>query len=347
MPDGIFGNPSDKYIWQYIKSECSIIGVVSLAQETFQPSTHTKTSVLFVEKNKSQTKTVFMGIAENIGHNKNGKPLYKMNKLGEPIENNKGEKIIDDDIPSITQRFLNHNKNKLVSSSHDHLGFNIEKKQLKEDVFIPEYYNPEIEIELRNLRKTKKYDLISIDDLIKKNIISITRGNEIGSQNYGTGNYPFVRTSDIVNWEIKFDPIKSVSEEVYNQFKKSQDIKLNDILFVNDGTFLIGRSAMVTKQDIEILIQSHVKKFRVEKNQLLNPFYFFYLLNSKIVRKQILSKTFVQATISTIGNRIKELILPISKNKKEIVKISKEIKNIIHQKSSLREKTVKIIDEST
>ena len=121
---------------------------------------------------------------------------------------------------------------------------------------------------------------------------------------------------------------------------------MNDILFVNDGTFLIGRTAMVTQQDIKIVIQSHVKKFRVEDTKKLNPFYFFYLLNSKIVRKQILSKTFVQATISTIGNRIKEIILPISKNQKEILKISKEIKNIIIEKSKLREKTVKIIDDS-
>ena len=346
LPDGIFGNPSDKYIWQYIKSECSIFGIVSLAQETFQPSTHTKTSVLFVEKNKSQKKSVFMGIAENIGHNKNGKPLYKMDKLGEPIRDKKGKKIIDDDIPLITKRFKDNNKNELVSSSHNHLGFNVEKIKLKEDIFIPEYYNPEIEIELKDLNKTKKYDLISIGELVKKNIITITRGNEIGSQNYGTGTIPFVRTSDLVNWEIKFDPIKAISDEVYNQFKHSQNIKLNDILFVNDGTFLIGRTAMVTKQDIKILIQSHVKKFRVENTKKLNPFYLFYLLNSKIVRKQILSKTFVQATISTIGNRIKEVILPISKNKNEILKITKEIQKIINEKSKLREKTVKIIEDS-
>ena len=346
LPDGIFGNPSDKYIWQYIKSECSIFGIVSLAQETFQPSTHTKTSVLFVEKNKSQKKSVFMGIAENIGHNKNGKPLYKMDKLGEPIQDKKGKKIIDDDIPLITKRFKDHNKNELVSSSHNHLGFNVEKIKLKEDIFIPEYYNPEIEIELKNLNKTKKYDLISIGELVKKNIITITRGNEIGSQNYGTGTIPFVRTSDLVNWEIKFDPIKAISDEVYDQFKNSQNIKLNDILFVNDGTFLIGRTAMVTKQDIKIVIQSHVKKFRVENTKKLNPFYLFYLLNSKIVRKQILSKTFVQATISTIGNRIKEVILPISKNKNEILKITKEIQKIINEKSKLREKTVKIIEDS-
>ena len=346
LPDGIFGNPSDKYIWEYIKSECSILGVVSLAQETFQPSTHTKTSVLFLEKNNTQRKSVFMGIAENVGHNKNGKPLYKMDKFGEPLLDKKNNKIIHDDIPSITTRFKEHLKEKTHSNFHDHLGFNINKSLLKNDIFIPEYYNPEIEIELKKLKKTKKYDLVSIDSLIKKNVISITRGNEIGSQNYGTGNYPFVRTSDLVNWEIKFDPIKAVSEEVYDQFKKSQDIKLNDILFVNDGTFLIGRTAMITKQDIKIVIQSHVKKFRVMEQKFLNPFYFFYLLNSKIVRKQIASKTFVQATISTIGNRIKEIVLPISKNKKEIDKISKEIQRIISAKSKLREQTVGLIDKS-
>ena len=109
-----------------------------------------------------------MGIAENIGHNKNGKPLYKMDKLGEPIRDKKGKKIIDDDIPLITKRFKDNNKNELVSSSHNHLGFNVEKIKLKEDIFIPEYYNPEIEIELKDLNKTKKYDLISIGELVKK-----------------------------------------------------------------------------------------------------------------------------------------------------------------------------------
>ena len=287
-----------------------------------------------------------MSIAEKIGHNKNGKPLFKMNKIGEPLTDKKGDKIIDDDIPLITSKFKDHLSNKSLSNSHDHLGFNINKNQIKNDIFIPEYYNPEIGNELKKLKNSKKFDLISIEELLKKKIISITRGNEIGSQNYGTGNIPFVRTSDLVNWEIKFDPIKAVSNEVYDQFKKSQNIKLNDILFVNDGTFLIGRTAMVTQQDIKIVIQSHVKKFRVENTKLLNPFYFFYLLNSKIVKKQVLSKTFVQATISTIGNRIKEIVLPITKNKSEIIKISKEIQKIIIDKSKLREKTVKIIDES-
>jgi type I restriction enzyme M protein len=228
----------------------------------------------------------------------------------------------------------------------DHLGFRVAYSDLNDHIFIPEYYNPEIRKELEVLKNSGKYSLISIGELIDKGVLQIRRGDEIGSQFYGTGEIPFVRTSDIVNWEIKFDPIKAVSEDIYNQYKESQDIQEKDILFVNDGTFLIGRTAMVTKLDVKIIIQSHVRKIRVLDTRFIDPYYLFYLLNSKIVRKQIDSKTFVQATISTIGNRLREIMLPISNDQNEIQKIINEIRDIINERAELRKKTVKIVEES-
>ena len=79
-----------------------------------------------------------------------------MNKIGEPIKDKKGSKIIEDDIPLITSKFKDHLTNKSIFKSHDHLGFKISKNQIKNDIFIPEYYNPEIEHELKKLKKTKK-----------------------------------------------------------------------------------------------------------------------------------------------------------------------------------------------
>jgi len=336
LPEGIFGNPSDRYIWEYISGIASVIGVVSLPQETFQPSTHTKTSVLFLKKTQKRPRSIFMAIAHNIGHNKNGKPIYKKDTTS-------GKEVLDDDLPTIAGNFIAHNSGKKIDN---HLGFQIDYNDLNDHIFIPEYYNPEIRKELEVLRRSDKYSLVSIGELIDKRILQVRRGNEIGSRSYGTGEIPFVRTSDIVNWEIKFDPIKAVSEAVYNQYKDAQDIQEKDILFVNDGTFLIGRTAMVTKLDLKILIQSHVRKIRVLDKNFIDPYYLFYLLNSKIVRKQIDSKTFVQATISTIGNRLREVVLPISNDKNEIKKITGEIENIINKKAELREKTVKIVDES-
>lgn len=336
LPEGIFGNSSDRYIWEYISNIASVIGVVSLAQETFQPSTHTKTSVLFLKKTTNRPKLIFMAMAYSIGHNKNGKPIYKIS--------DNSRKILDDDLPVIAKNFIAHNNR--GEKIGDHLGFTIGYEDLNDHIFIPEYYNPEIRKELEILKNSGKYSLIPVGELIDKGILQIRRGNEIGSQHYGMGNIPFVRTSDIVNWEIKVDPIKSVPEEVYNQYKETQDIQEKDILFVNDGTFLIGRTAMITRLDIKVIIQSHVKKIRVLDKNFIDPYYLFYLLNSKIVRKQIDSKTFVQATISTIGNRLREIILPIRNNQNEVREITNEIRNIINEKAELREKTLKIVDNS-
>lgn len=336
LPEGIFGNPSDRYIWQYISSVASVVGVVSLPQETFQPSTHTKTSVLFLEKTTTSPNSVFMAIAGDVGHNKNGKPIYKTNS--------DGKKVLSDDLPAISHNFISDIQNREYQESR--LGFSINYELLNSHIFIPEYYDIEIRRELDSLRENSGYKLVSIGELIDSGIIQIKRGNEIGSEFYGTGDIPFVRTSDIVNWEIKFDPIKSVSHKVYQDYKDIQDVRTKDILFVSDGTFLIGRTAMIAEQDTKIILQSHIKKIRVLNDDFIDPYYLFYLLNSKIVKKQVSSKTFVQATISTIGNRLREIVLPVSCNAIEINEISTEIREIICGKSTLREKIIQVVEKS-
>ena len=290
-----------------------------------------------MKKTTEIPKSLFMAIAHNIGHNKNGKPIYK-------ISTTNGRDILNDDLPVIAKNFVTHNNKD--KRAEDHLGFTITYDDLNDHIFIPEYYNPEIKAELEVLESSGKYSLVSIGDLIDKSILQIKRGNEIGSQFYGTGDIPFVRTSDIVNWEVKSDPIKAVSEEIYNQYKVSQDIQQEDILFVNDGTFLIGRTAMVTKLDLKIIIQSHVRKIRVLDRNFIDPYYLFYLMNSKIVRKQIDSKTFIQATISTMGNRLREVVIPVSNDQNEIKKITSEIRDVLDKKAILRERAVKITDGS-
>lgn len=338
LPEGIFGNPSDRYIWEYLFANVKILAVVSLNQETFQPSTHTKTSVLILEKNKTDKNyDIFMAIAEKVGHDKNGKVVYKINKDGSFILDKNGNKIIDDDLPLVSESYLK------PKDGYTHLGFWVNSKDVKKEyILIPEYFNPEIKTQLNKLKRTDKYDFYTIKDLINKDYIQISRGNEIGSQFYGTGEIPFVRTSDIVNWEIKIDPIKCVSEEIYETYKRKQDVQPNDILFVSDGTFLIGRSAIVTNLDKKIIIQSHLKKIRVKENPLFDCYLLFYLLNSDIVQNQIRAKTFIQATISSLGRRLEEIMLPIPKSAKRKTSLSREIKEIFNAKERIRRKCLEL-----
>ncbi len=344
LPEGIFGNPSDRYIWAYIHQHASVMGVVSLSQETFQPSTHTKTSVLFLEKHQTNTRPIFMAVAQAIGHNKNGKETYMLLADGRPQLDEQGQRILDDDLPAIAENFQSFLKSGCVPETR--FGFGLPRAQVSDFVFIPEFYNPEIRAELQTLEASGKYQLCTIGDLVEQGVLEIRRGNEIGSHLYGSGEIPFVRTTDIVNWEIKFDPVKAVSEEVYEQYKTAQDVATDDLLFVSDGTFLIGRTAIVTRLDEKIIIQSHLKKIRVLKNAFITPYYLLYLLNSKIVRKQIDAKTFVQATISTLGQRLFEIVLPISADCAERERVSCEIQELIRQKTALREQLRALIDSS-
>ncbi|MBM3130092.1 MAG: hypothetical protein FJ009_15895 [Chloroflexi bacterium] len=340
LPEGVFGNPSDRYIWEYVRQNAAVLAIVSLPPETFQPSTHTKTSVVFLQKGAAQRR-VFMAVAKTIGHNKNGKEIYKINPDGSFVFDAQANKIVDDDTPEIARRY---GAPQLIQP--DHLGFWVEAAEIDDHIFIPEYYNPELREELKRLEQSGKCRLVTIGDLIDAGTLEVRRGNEIGSQFYGTGNVPFVRTTDIVNWEIKMDPVKAVADEVYEQYRRQQDVRENDILFVNDGTFLIGRTAMVTRLDAKIIIQSHLKKIRALRPEALDPFYLFYLLNSNIVQRQIAVKTFTQATLSTIGNRLREIVLPIASDSEERERIGRHVQAIIKQKTCLREQTIKLIQAS-
>ena len=50
LPQGIFSNPSDEYIRDFIMERGRILAIVGLDEFTFKPHSSTKTSVLFFQK---------------------------------------------------------------------------------------------------------------------------------------------------------------------------------------------------------------------------------------------------------------------------------------------------------
>jgi len=106
LPDSIPSNPSLAYIRYWILRKAKLIASIDLPRETFQPDVGTKTSVLILEKktiaaivHESRSKEmlpydVFMAIAENVGHDKRGKPVYRRTPEGEIIVANVEKPIV-------------------------------------------------------------------------------------------------------------------------------------------------------------------------------------------------------------------------------------------------------------
>jgi len=344
LPEGIFGNPTDRYIWEYLTSNGRILGIISLDQNTFQPYTCNKTSILFFEKSKDIPKDYLIdfAIVENVGHDKDGKILYKLNKDGSRKFDSNGNPIVNNDLIDL---HLTIKDAEVFNYLKEQKIFKIEYSQVKNKIFIPIYYTG-VEKTLKKLEIDKNFTLATIQDLVDKKIIFtnrggyLPRGDEIGSHVYGLGDIPFIRTSELNNWEINLDSYKKTSEEVYEQYKFKQNIEEGDILLVKDnGPNLIGKTAYITELDTKIIIQSHIFQLKTLKNdEFIDPYLLLYLLNLEIVQKQIEAITFVQGTIATIGNRIMEVILPIPSDIHKRKEISDYIKKIIDSKIEIKKK---------
>ena len=344
LPEGIFGNPSDRYIWEFLRLNGKILGIISLNQVAFMPFTCNKTSILFFQKLKKipEDYKIDFAVVDYVGHDKDGKVLYKINKDGTKKLDNDGVPIINDGLVNLIN-VLNSSDN--FNYTKDQKEFKITYSQIKNKIFIPNYYTG-VEKTLKILGNDKNYEIFSIKDLIDRKIIFtnkngyLPRGVEIGSNVYGLGAVPFIRTSELNNWEINLASHKKTSEEVYELYKEKQNIEVGDILLVKDGgPNLIGKTAYITELDTKIIIQSHIFILKNLKNdEFIDSYLLLYLLNLDIVQKQIQAITFVQGTIATIGNRILEVILPIPSDNIKRKEISNYIKKIIETKIDTRRK---------
>jgi len=339
LPDGVFGNPTDGYIREWIKSQAEILAVIDCPHTTFMPHTHTKTSVLVLRKwdnDKKKNYPILMSILEKCGHDNRGKEIYRKEDKKE---------ILDEEFSKFAEIY-NKNKNRVIKN-YDRLGFTIYEGNLKKGILIPRYYDPDTYNQLEELEKSGKYELKSFKELIDDKILSIKgAGATTTSKEYNIyDKIPFLRTSDIGSWETRNYAVQNVNEETYIKYKERQDLKEGDILFVKDGTYRIGETLLLTKYDLKMLVQSHFLKIRSLDWRKIDPYLLLYLLHIPIVRKQIDEKTFVQATLSTIGDRLNEIIIPIPKDESIKEEISKKMKEKILKRAELRYEIKTIFQE--
>lgn len=322
VPESLITSKSYSYVVEYMRNRGEFEAVLGMPEDFFKTSgkggTHTKAClILFTKKTKKQddAKKIFMAEARWCGHD------------------SRGRNIDQDDLPIILENFKKFNTNKNFAQGK--LGYVVFDKNIENNILSPRYYNPDIKNSLDLVKNT--HDIIRFGDLVNSGVIEIKTGHEAGKMAYGTGEIPFVRTSDISNWEIKLDPKHGLSEEIYNTFSKKQDVQEGDLLMVKDGTYLIGTCAMISKYDTKIVYQSHLYKIRVLDKNIISPYILLAILSSEPVQQQIKSKRFTQDIIDSLGNRIHDLILPIPKDTILRQKIENNVQKALEDRMEARE----------
>lgn len=321
LPESILSNKSYRYVMEYLSEHSDVQAVIGMPESLFKTSgkggTHTKTCLLVAQKCQTSTSTrVFMAEARWCGHD------------------SRARSIPHNDLPAIAEKFERYKENKAFEASG--LGFIVEKPDVRSNVLCPRYYDPQIAIELERLSET--HLLVEFQELVAQSVITVTTGDELGKLAYGTGCVPFIRTSDIGNWELKADPKHGVDRKLYENLRRKQDVRPGDILMVKDGTYLIGTCAIISDVDTEIVYQSHLFKIRVHPNSLgLDSYLLLAILSSPVVQRQVKAKQFTQDIIDSLGERLNELVLPIPRSEEARARIGDMVKEAVNLRIKARE----------
>ncbi|MDN7802166.1 HsdM family class I SAM-dependent methyltransferase [Burkholderia gladioli] len=136
LPDGILGTPGQGYVREWILTHARVLASVDLHPDTFQPNVSVQTSVLVLERKtdeeialeeaagRKRDYSVFMAVANHVGHDKRGNRTYvrdsKGNEIVEEVEETVREmedgkpiykkqknqrKVVDDNTMQIAQAF--------------------------------------------------------------------------------------------------------------------------------------------------------------------------------------------------------------------------------------------------
>jgi len=135
LPDGILGNPDSESIRHWILQRFKLLASVDLPVEMFLPQVGVQASFLFLQKktdaekmaasNGKEDYAVFMAIAEAVGKDRRGQPIYKRDDDGAeilypetkktlvPLPNGRSKvvskritrKKLDDDLPEIAEAY--------------------------------------------------------------------------------------------------------------------------------------------------------------------------------------------------------------------------------------------------
>jgi type I restriction enzyme M protein len=324
LPESMLSNKSYGHVMEFFLARAEVEAVIGMPEALFKTSgkggTHTKTCLVVATKKSDgsakRNKTIFMAEAKWCGHDSRARVI--------PLN----------DLPRIAENLKAYRRRKPLEYST--LGFLVQRDGVADNILCPRYYDPQLGAELDALRKT--HSLLAFGELVRDGVLTVTTGDELGKLAYGTGDIPFIRTSDISNWEVKADPKHGVDRTTFERLRSKQDVQPYDLLMVKDGTYLIGTCAIVTEHDRELIYQSHLFKIRVNENVYgLDPFLLLATLSSPIVQRQIRSKQFTQDIIDSLGKRIDELVLPVAKRGADRERVSTMVRAAVGKRVEARE----------
>ena len=282
LPESLLSNDTTKDVLQDVQKTAIIKAVVSLPEIAFAMAggrgTTAKTACLIVQKRTSEQPhenyEIFMAIIKDCGKN-----------IGSFVSKKDETSLVS--------------KNYIERTERSELGFYVNSTDIDNFMYIPEkYYKNTIPIIRQTLFTTNTFH--KLKDLEDSKIIEIKTFGGIKSEDYVSdvserakrcertseanersdvserakrcertseanerndgGTIPFIRTSDIYEWEILTDTAIKIMDATYLKLPEAKRNHIaGDILFVKSSS--VGSLAMITAQNTRIALQCEFIEF--------------------------------------------------------------------------------------
>jgi len=192
-----------------------------------------------------------------------------------------------------------------------------------------EYFQPAyVEI----IKKLKgKIELKSL----KRFILSIQKGIEVGNEQYKEEGKPFIRVSNITIHGFTDRDQKYISEELYQHLKSIYEPKEGDFLLTKDATPGI---AYVVKEPVEGIISSGILKLKINENEI-NKEYLTLCISSLIGKMQVERDGGGSVIIHWKPEQIKRLQIPILPPETQ-----QKIASLVQQSHEARKKAKELLE---
>lgn len=333
LPETYFHAPSPKYsnVRDFIFKSGNIQCVIDLPHNTFRPYNNAKCLVLIMQKGVPQQEYIDMAVAQEIGHDHNGLPKFRLNDDMTVSEE------LWDDTKIIMEEWSDDSKPKTLT-------FRVKAEDvIKRGILVPRYYwNSGTEIARKEAENNGCYT-VSLQQLIDEGVITTFDGNGSPEAQFkGQGEIPYVRVADIVNWQIYLNVTSLIPQNEYERLYDSKKQLLpKDILYVRRGSYRIGSVAIASPYNLKCILTREILVIRLidENNKYgLTPEYLLYALSTKVVADMAKNKVFIDTTLPNIADRWREIEIPIFKDPKTYNEVKEKAQRAIQsQWDSLKE----------
>lgn len=307
LPSGILGNQQEEYLRQYILDKGNLFAIVELPFETFSPNVSINTSVLFIQKGKTNNKKeLFISINEQCGHDKKGRPTQ------------------EDDISKVSNLFLSRKSNEN--------NFFIPHAFLEKS-FVAKRYLKKYVSNVKKIEKSK-YTVVPFGDIIT----SIHNGANIEDSSIYVDEkdgIPYILVKSITKEGINFENLKYIKKTlVTNKDVIKNIVTENSIVMNRAGN--AGIAANIPPDLIGGVASGFLINIKIRKD--INPYYVVSFINSEYGQMQlerVSSGSILQSIRSSDLKKIKILIPPpeiqqsIGKKQKEAVYASSLVRKKI------------------